>query len=161
MIARRYKDSDLEPIAALFTDTIRQVNVQHYSPEQISAWAPQPPDLARWGRRVAGLTLWVAELNSRIIGFCGLGDGGHVDLLYTDYRFQRQGVARCLYQQVELEALRRSVRRLFTEASITARPFFEKMGFEVIREQQVEIRGVMLQNYVMEKHIALPNTLLT
>jgi len=161
MIVRRYKDNDLEPIAALFIDTVRHVNVQHYSPEQISAWAPRPPDLVHWRKRVAGLTVWVAELNGQVIGFCGLGDGGHVDLLYTDYRSQRQGVARSLYQQVEAEALRRGTPRLFTEASITARPFFEKMGFEVIREQQVEVRGVMLQNYAMEKHIALPDPLLT
>ena len=161
MIARRYKDGDLEPIVAVFTDTVRQVNVQHYSPDQIAAWAPRPPDLAHWRERFASLAIWVAESNGQVIGFCGLGDGGHVDFLYTDYRFQRQRVASRLYQQVEAEVIRQGARRLFTEASITARPFFEKMGFKVLREQQVEFRGVMFQNYVMEKHIALPDTLLT
>lgn len=151
MIVRPYRDADLEPVAILSTETVRYVNTRDYSPEQVVAWAPRPPQLARWRERVAGLTLRVAEQNECIIGFCGLGGDGHVDLLYVDHRFQRQGVARTLYQQVELEARRRGVRRLFTEASITARPFFERMGFAIIREQQVNFGGVMFLNYAMEK----------
>ncbi|MBT7088103.1 GNAT family N-acetyltransferase, partial [bacterium] len=43
------------------------------------------------------------------------------------------------------------VKRVYTEASITAKPFFEKRGFKVIKEQQVEKRGVKLTNFQMEK----------
>jgi GNAT superfamily N-acetyltransferase len=153
MIVRRYQDDDLESVAALFTETVRQVNIRDYTAEQVAAWAPRPPDLARWRERIAALTLWVAAVDNRIIGFCGLGADGHADLLYTDHRFQRQGVARSLYQQMEVEARRGGVRRLFTEASITARPFFERMGFDLIREQQVDFRGVTFLNYAMEKQI--------
>jgi putative acetyltransferase len=148
---RPYVAADFEQIIRLFTDTVRHINSRDYSSEQVAAWAPQPPDLARWRERLAGLTIWVAESDSQIIGFCGLGAGGHFNLLYTDYRFQRQGVARGLYQHVETEARNRNIQRLFTEASITARPFFEHMGFDVIREQDVELRGVLFRNYAMQK----------
>ena len=40
-----------------------------------------------------------------------------------------------------------------THASITARPFFEKRGYHVVKEQQVERRGVVLINYVMIKRL--------
>ena len=40
---------------------------------------------------------------------------------------------------------------LTTHASITARPFFEKRGYTVVREQQVERRGELLTNFVMRK----------
>ena len=43
------------------------------------------------------------------------------------------------------------VARLFTEASITARPFFEAQGFSVIASQRVEKRGQMLTNFRMQK----------
>lgn len=36
-------------------------------------------------------------------------------------------------------------------SSITAKPFFEKRGYIVIKEQTVERFGVELRNYVMEK----------
>lgn len=158
MTIRPYKDNDLESIVVLFTDTVRHVNIRDYSPEQVAAWAPQPPDLARWRERLANLTLWVAESDGRIIGFCGLGADGCVDFLYVDYPFQRQGIARNLLHQAETEARRRDIRRLFTAASITARPFFERMGFERLRAQNVEVRGMTFQNYRMEKRITTQDT---
>ena len=39
----------------------------------------------------------------------------------------------------------------YSEVSITARPFYEKFGFKVAKEQTVEIRGQKLRNFVMEK----------
>ncbi len=46
--------------------------------------------------------------------------------------------------------------RLFyktVHASLTARPFFEARGYEVIRDQRVLRRGVILTNFVMEKRL--------
>ena len=40
---------------------------------------------------------------------------------------------------------------IITHASITARPFFEKRGYRIVKEQTVERRGIRLTNYVMEK----------
>ena len=40
---------------------------------------------------------------------------------------------------------------LTTHASLTARPFFERRGYRVLREQQVERHGVRMTNFVMEK----------
>ena len=43
------------------------------------------------------------------------------------------------------------VTRFFSEVSITAKPFYEHFGFTVVNEQEVDMRGVTLTNYVMEK----------
>ena len=40
---------------------------------------------------------------------------------------------------------------MITHASVTAKPFFEKRGYRVVREQQVSRQGILLTNYVMEK----------
>ena len=42
-----------------------------------------------------------------------------------------------------------------SEVSITARPFFESIGFRVVRQQVTERRAVSLQNFVMERNIEL------
>ena len=42
-------------------------------------------------------------------------------------------------------------RNIVTHASITARPFFEGRGYKVVKEQQVERKGIFLTNYVMIK----------
>ena len=40
-----------------------------------------------------------------------------------------------------------------THASLTAKPFFEKRGYQVVQEQQVERKGILLTNYVMKKGV--------
>lgn len=42
--------------------------------------------------------------------------------------------------------------KIVTHASVTARPFFEKRGYQVIKEQRVERQGILLNNYIMEKY---------
>jgi putative acetyltransferase len=44
-----------------------------------------------------------------------------------------------------------NILRVYAEASITARPLFEKLGFRVIRQNIVPIKGVELINYSMER----------
>ncbi len=66
---------------------------------------------------------------------------------------QRMGIASALLTQIEASALTLDLQRLFTEASITAKPFFAAMGFVVIVQQVVECRGVELINYRMERRI--------
>ena len=153
MTIRLFKDDDLGSVAALFTDTVWRVNSRDYSPEQIAAWAPKPPDLNHWRERINGLKLWTAELDGRITGFCGLGSEGHLDMLYVDYRFQRRGIAHHLLEHIEAKARGSGIDRLFTEASITACPFFASMGFCVLQEQHVEVRGAIFRNFKMEKRI--------
>ena len=43
------------------------------------------------------------------------------------------------------------VRPVTTHASRTARGFFEKRGYRLLRAQRVERRGQLLENFVMEK----------
>lgn len=37
------------------------------------------------------------------------------------------------------------------EASITAKPFLEKRGYHIVRQQEVERKGQLLTNFVMKK----------
>jgi putative acetyltransferase len=78
---------------------------------------------------------------------------GHIDCFYCHSKYQKKGIGSKLLSYIENTAKLQRIKRLYTEASITAKPFFEKKGFSVVTEQQVERRGVWLQNYVMEKHL--------
>jgi putative acetyltransferase len=64
-----------------------------------------------------------------------------------------RGVGRRLYEAAEREAGELGLESVSTEASLTARPFFERLGFRVVREQTVVRRGVGLTNFVMEKRL--------
>ncbi len=61
--------------------------------------------------------------------------------------------AACRNQAIEAKALDLGMNHLITEASITAKPFFQRMGFSIVKEQEVICRGEIFINYVMEKSL--------
>ncbi len=148
---RDHKREDSAILLKLFHDTVRNINIQDYSQEQVEAWAPGKFDLIRWESRVKNYKIFVAEDTKSIAGFAELDTNGHIDCFYVHHKRQGQGVGRLLIESVETEAKNRELSRLFAEVSITARPFFEKSGFIVLAEQKVECRGVKLINFRMEK----------
>jgi len=107
--------------------------------------------MEHWRRRFSERIAFVAEHDSEIVGFATLEPDGNLDYIYAHRRFQRQGVASALFQRIEQEAISRGVTRIFTEASITARPFFDRLGFRMIASQRIKHRGISFINYRMEK----------
>ena len=151
---RRFHPQDAHQIAQLFHDTIRQVNLGDYTLAQVHAWAPDNLNFRNWVEACSARITYVADDGGVIAGFGELETSGHIDCFYCHKDYQGQGVGRRLYQTIEIKALNLSLPRLFVEASITARPFFERMGFLIIKEQQVFRRGQFLTNFVMEKWLS-------
>jgi putative acetyltransferase len=47
---------------------------------------------------------------------------------------------------------------LTSDVSVAARPFFERFGFDVVREQRPSKDGVEMINYRMRKNISSPSS---
>jgi putative acetyltransferase len=147
MQLRRYKESDCHEIIALFKDTVHKINATDYTPEQLDAWAPSHVDEEAWNRSLAKNYTMVAIDHGCIVGFGDITSSGYLDHLFVHALSQRQGIAAAICNQLEAA----SSGKVTTEASITARPFFEKRGYVVVRRQKVERHGIKLVNFVMEK----------
>jgi len=150
---RDYEAGDAPEIVRLFFETVRSVNRADYSDEQLEAWAAGVPDPEEWHTRMAGRRTLVAEEGGEVVGFAELEYDGRLDMLYVRKDAVGRGVGRRLYEAVEREARDQGLGWIFTEASITARPFFEQQGFRVVREQMVSRRGVSMANFVMEREL--------
>lgn len=153
---RPYAASDASTLTSLFRSSVREIASRDYTPSQIREWAPDRIDEIRFGQKCASRPTWVAEVEGRIAGFSDLEPDGHVDMLYVHPEFQRRGVARALLKHIEVTARAAALRRLYTEASITARPVFEAVGFRTIVPQTLTIRSVSMTNYRMEKWLESP-----
>ncbi|WP_193195707.1 GNAT family N-acetyltransferase [Nostoc sp. MG11] len=153
MHLRIYKIDDTEEIIKLFYDTVHEVNIHDYTKAQVDAWASTNTDIEVWIRRLGDKFTYVAEEGNQIIGFGQLEANGHIDCFYCHKDFQRQGVGTQILEQIELKAKALEIKKLFTEASVTAKPFFESKNFIVVRKQEVERRGQKFINFVMEKLI--------
>lgn len=148
-IIRDFEEEDLEAVLGVFQDSVRQVAARDYIPEQVEAWAPDPPDQPYWCRRLARCAVFVCEDQGSVSGFIAIDANGHVDLLFVHPAHLRRGIASALLAHARAWAQERGARRLTTDASITARPFFEQAGFRVVEHRIVPLRGMMFRNFHM------------
>ena len=131
LLIRKYQASDCADLAELFYSTVHTANAKDYSKEQLDAWAPRSRNLKDWNRD---------------FGFGDIEENGYLDRLFVRPDYQRMGIGTAICNKLE-GAVQGNV---FTHASITAKPFFEKRGYKVIKRQTVKRRGVLLTNFVME-----------
>ncbi|MBY7730102.1 GNAT family N-acetyltransferase [Vibrio splendidus] len=148
---RNYQASDAKALWEIYFHTVRNINIRDYSQEQVEAWAPSGFEPELWKKCLHRIQPFVAELDGCVVGYTDLQPSGLVDHFFCHHEYQGRGVGRALMEHVFTIGQIRGVSRYFSEVSITARPFYERMGFKVVNDQQVDMRGVTLTNFVMEK----------
>ncbi len=148
-----YEPGDTQATIDIFLGAIREAASKDYSPAQIAAWA-KVDDAEVWARYRASRPTWLAMDGFLPVGFTDLTSEGLLDMMFVAPDYQGKGVATLLLATVESAARKQGLQRIFTEASLTARPFFQRKGFTVLTAQQVVKRGQTLPNFLMEKMLA-------
>ena len=128
MQIRPVKRTDIPQIARLYFETVHRVNARDYSLEQIRAWAPRVYPDAFWLRRFRRYRVLIAEDGGAVLGFVELGRMGEIDCFYVHHGHQHRGIGAALMARVEREANSHSNSRPFADVSITAEPFFRRLG---------------------------------
>ena len=149
IVLRRYVTADLDGVIEVFQRAIREVACRDYDPAQVAAWSKVDRD--GWEPWRLTRPTWVAVLDDKIIGFSDLEADGHLNMMFVHPAHQGVGVASMLLATVEDAAWQQGLSRIFTEASITARPFFQSQGFVVDAQQQVTKEGETFTNFRMHK----------
>ncbi|MEY8377018.1 GNAT family N-acetyltransferase [Lachnospiraceae bacterium 56-18] len=147
MLIRGYRSSDCKELTELFYNTVHTVNAKDYAKEQLDAWATEQIDLKKWNQSLQEHFTIVAIDEGIIVGFGDIDKTGYLDRLFVHSGYQRKGIAAAICNLLE-SAVQGNI---VTHASITAKPFFEKRGYKVVKEQQVERQGTFLTNFVMIK----------
>lgn len=148
MLIRPYRTEDCPALAQLFYHTVHTVNAQHYSPAQLAVWATGQVDLPAWDASFSAHTTLVAEQAGAPVGFADMDSSGYLDRLYVHKDHQGRGVASALCDALEAAV---PAKTYTTYASITAKPFFLRRGYRVVRENRVVRHDIELLNYLMEK----------
>lgn len=151
MIIRRCHPGEELTLRAVFYLSVHGIARRNYSPAQLDAWAPQIFDADLWISRIRRNNPFVAEVGGRTVGFADLQDDGLIDQFFVEANYGGMGVGSALMNHLHLNARERGIDNLRAEVSLTAQPFFERYGFVVVRRQQVDLRGVKLDNAVMAK----------
>lgn len=150
---RKGTTNDLPDMLQLFTAAIDEVCKKDYDLQQLEAWKSGAENEERWMSVIRDQYVLLAVIENKIAGFCSLDQGNYIDLLFVHKDHQHQGIAFLLYHQIEKEALQNHQKEITADVSKTARPFFEKAGFQITQEQTVSVQGIAMTNYKMVKHL--------
>ena len=150
---RRFESGDEETLRMLFYYTVRKICINDYTDAQVSAWAPNIYVAEDWNKKIALLNPFIVLLDGQVVGYADLQPDGYVDHFFCHWQHQGKGVGTALMQQLIAEGARNFNHRLYANVSLTAKPFFERHGFIVAKQQSVDIRGQTLTNFLMEKEL--------
>ena len=152
---RAYESADAAATLNIFTEAIIMTAAAHYTAEQVEAWAkPGRRDTSAWDVAMSERASVVAIHGTEVVGFSDVNEDGYIDMLFVSPAFLRRGVARTLLSFIEQQSRAAGVVELISDVSIAARPFFESIGFGLVREQRPVIEGIELTNYRMRKDLA-------
>lgn len=149
---RQLTKKDIEACISLFREAVHAINAKDYSKQQLDIWAPSYIKLEEWTERLLNNISYVAEHDGKIVGFASMTKLGYFDLLYIEKNFPK-GIAMRLAITLGKEARRLNIKKITMEVSITAKPFCEKLGCHVVRQQIRELHGEQFIVYAMEREI--------
>jgi len=151
VILREATPDDLREVTSLFRETVKRINSADYSEEQIQHWISSADDLLKWKNRILDWYFIVAEIEKSIVGFAYLNNGNYFDGLFVHHEFQSRGVATLLADKIELKVSQNGFETIHSDVSITAKPFFEKRGYNIEGVQEKVYRGMVFKNYLVSK----------
>ena len=142
-----------EALSPVFEEAVRVTCCKDYTPSQVEAWV-QRATSSRWRELLSGdlhFLAAVSQPSGEVAGFISVRGDGYLHSLFVHPAHQRRGVASFLLRAAEEEARRSEAPDLFSEVSLTAKPFFLSQGFSVEQEQTMRVNGVELTNFRMRK----------
>lgn len=140
---------DEKQLNRLMYSAVHNISDSLYTQEQKEVWAPV--EMLDDDEYLSLEQTYVAVVEDSIVGFIDVQETGYINMLFVLPDWQRKGVASALLEYVEKRVLTLRVATSYTHASLAARTFFEKHGFSMTSEEEVERRGVLLTRYVMKK----------
>ncbi|MCT1177776.1 GNAT family N-acetyltransferase [Pediococcus pentosaceus] len=146
MHIRKYQITDEDSTLMMISKSIRETNQKDYNQKQIEVWSNI--DKQKWKKSTLNNIALVAINSSGVIGFADMSTSGYLDHLFVHPKYQRQRIATSLVNKLE-QTITSS--EYSTYASITAVPFFEKMGYHIIHTNRALLRNTYFLNYKMVK----------
>lgn len=149
---RALTEADIPEIQELFRNTVLNVNIRDYTEEEVNDWASCMED-ENVVKELLDANCFIAAIdgNSKIIGFSSMNEEGYMHSMFVHKDWQGRGVATQLLSEVENKAREYGVSVITSDVSLTARTFFERNGYEVIRIQRQRANRLEMANFLMKK----------
>ncbi len=154
MHIRPYATGEEDILLAIFQSAVHGLASGDYTAEQIEAWAPSKVSdefRKQWAYCIQANQPWVVDIDGKQVAFADLQASGYIDHFFVAAKFAGQGIGTALMHHLQEQAICRDILTLSAHVSLTAQPFFQRVGFVIEKEQYPIIRGIKLRNAVMRK----------
>ncbi|MCO4819164.1 MAG: GNAT family N-acetyltransferase [Bacteroidetes bacterium] len=141
--------NDIPALIEVFKSSIKAAATQDYTTDQIPEWLRSAKNGKRWTELVEQQIVITLHRNNTIVGFISLKDKKYIDFVYVHGNHQKKGVAQILMDELIKTAKKQGQSTISSDVSYTARPFFEKNGFTVIRQNKNKRGDEVLVNFKM------------
>lgn len=151
MRIRKAQIKDSVELSKLRKSTIRNVNKYDYSAEQIVHWSRRG-SAEKFQKTHSETIRYVATQDEKIVGFADVDKKRlhEMGALYVHKDFLRQGIGTRLMEKIEEAVKKKGVKRFELRASVTAKPFYESLGYNVISYTKNDKKG---DEFLMEKFL--------
>lgn len=150
---RPFMPSDTVALADLFAQSIEELTADDYDDEQRLAWIATAADAEEFAERLEHMLTLVIQVDGEYLGFASLKKGTVLDMLYVHPYAVGKGVGSTLVDALERLAAARGAKEITTDASDTARKFFEKRGYVALHRNSLPLADQWLTNTTMKKEL--------
>lgn len=151
MLIRRFRKEDAAELSRLIRECFLSLDLGKHTKEGINLQTENnsPQNLINRSKKIH---YFVAEINGKPVGICGY-DKVKVHTLFVDLHHHKKGIGHKLLQKVLDEAKNKSIKRLITWSTLYAYQFYQKHGFQRVREIKLpegkeEITLIEMERYL-------------
>ncbi|MBK1971887.1 GNAT family N-acetyltransferase [Campylobacter sp. TTU_617] len=146
---RKASIKDLNTCIILFKQSVKTLCLKDYTQKQIKMWIKI--DKEKWEEKFKNNDVFIYEKEGKIASFISIINCQKMlDLLFTHPNFTKQGLAQNLLDFTLKNYL---YKEIYTFASLSAKDFFLKNNFKIVRENEVKRNDQILKNFLMKKEI--------
>ena len=130
---RKATDADVGPLSGLIRRTIRVSNSGDYDEQSIDLLCSifEPEQVAE---RIASELILLCFKGVDLIGTAGLR-GDYLRSVFIEPTYQSQGFGKVLVANIEEIARQNAISEIMVHSSVTARQFYETLGYEFVEFQ--------------------------
>ena len=121
ILIRNYRTEDIQALANIYYHTIHQINIQHYTAEQVDVWAPVSSlETGGWAKKFPRTQPIIATAGDEIVGFAEFESNGHIDCFYCRHEWIGKGVGSVLMKEILQRAKTNNIHLIYQHQQLRA-----------------------------------------
>ena len=152
LAVRRFRETDLDEVSELVRETIDTSYAAVYPPRVVDFFHQYHEREVVISDAASGHTI-VVHSGGKLVA-TGTRAGTTVRRVFVRAAWQRRGIGQMMMAELEAAALAAGIERLDLSASLPAKEFYLRLGYEIVSEEDYEVApGQHLEYYEMAKEL--------